>query len=59
MGDGRVWQQTAEHARACAWLPCAKQVEYLECWKVVDTAGNTSGDLCGVPGLLHAIGLFS
>jgi len=31
-------------------------VEYLECWKVVDTAGNTSGDLCGVPGLLHAIG---
>jgi hypothetical protein len=26
-------------------------IEYLECWKVVDIAGNSTGDLCGVPGL--------
>ena len=42
----------------CTLYDCMNtQVEYMECCKVVDTAGNTSGDLCGVPGLLHAIGL--
>ena len=29
----------------------ANQIEYLECWKVVDIEDNTTGDLCGVPGM--------
>jgi hypothetical protein len=27
------------------------KIEYCECWKVVDIENNTSGDLCGVPGV--------
>ena len=32
------------------------QIEYFESWKVVHQEGNTTGDLCGVPGLLFAMG---
>ena len=31
-------------------------IEYFESWKVVHQEGNTTGDLCGVPGLLFAMG---
>ena len=31
------------------------KIEYFESWKVVNQVSNTTGDLCGVPGLLHAL----